>query len=147
MDFICRKVFICSWLVLYARVVLMDALPTNTTSVEIVVWWYYYGMKWRNHGQWACTHWNLLSFYEMLMLGVRTLQHILASAATATVGSNELLSAYFCSKAIEKKPFTVRCFFLGLPHIFLWTGGSFYTLYARVSLPILKQIRWKICEH
>lgn len=51
-----------------------------------------------------------------LTCAVRTLQHILASAA---VGSNKLLSVYLCCKMIEKTTFTVRCFFLGLPHFFL----------------------------
>lgn len=95
MEFICREVFICCWRVLYARVVLMDM---HCLRIPSQLWLWFDGiMVWNEE-----TMSNERVHIEMLMLDVRTLQHTLASAAAA-VGSNELLSAYFCSKAIDRK--------------------------------------------
>lgn len=72
-----------------------------------------------------------------LTCAVRTLQHILASAA---VGSNKLLSVYLCCKMIEKTTFTVRCFFLGLPHFFLELVVA-CTCFSPHSITRLKNLR------
>lgn len=73
-----------------------------------------------------------------LTCAVRTLQHILASAA---VGSNKLLSIYLCCKMIERKQHLRYVVSFLVYHIF----SSNWWLHARVFLPIPLHV-WKICE-